>query len=73
MLPLWNKIDVPVFYLQSQNDAVVYPSNAEFAEAHLTTSPFLKIHLFKGRKHNIDSKHHIEIRNKILQLFKMLK
>jgi pimeloyl-ACP methyl ester carboxylesterase len=72
MLPFWNKIEVPVFYLQSENDPVVYPSNAEFAKAHLTASPFLKIHFFKGRKHNIDSKHHIEIRNKILQLLKML-
>jgi esterase/lipase len=72
MLPLWNKIDVPVFYLQSANDSVVYPSNAEFAKQHLTSAPYLKIHFFKGRKHDIDSKHHLEIRNKLLELFKML-
>ncbi|HTM94168.1 MAG TPA: alpha/beta hydrolase [Flavisolibacter sp.] len=72
MLPLWNKIDVPVFYLQSKNDSVVYPSNAEFAKQHLTGTPYLKIHFFKGRKHDIDSKHHLEIRNKLLELFKML-
>jgi len=72
MLPLWNKIDVPVFYLQSEKDSIVYPSNAEFAKQHLVNAPFLKIHFFKGKKHNIDSKHHIEIRNKILQLFKIL-
>jgi len=72
MFPLWNKIDVPVFYLQSANDGVVYSSNAEFAKKHLVRVPFLKIHLFKGRKHNIDSKHHLFIRNKIIELFKML-
>jgi pimeloyl-ACP methyl ester carboxylesterase len=72
MLPLWYKIDIPVFYLQSEGDNVVYPSNAAFAKQHLVNVPFLKIHLFKGRKHNIDSKHHIAIRDKILELFKML-
>lgn len=72
MLTLWPKIDIPVFYLQSENDSVVYSSNADFAKQHLINTPFLKIHLFKGSKHTIDSKHHIEIRNKILELFKML-
>ena len=72
ILPLWSKIDVPVFYLQSENDGVVYSSNADFAKKHLVHVPLLKIHLFKGRKHNIDSKHHLAIRNKIIELFKML-
>jgi pimeloyl-ACP methyl ester carboxylesterase len=72
MLPLWSKIDIPVFYLQSEKDNVVYSSNAEFAKQHVVNVPFLKIHLFKGRKHNIDSKHQLTIRNKILELLKML-
>jgi pimeloyl-ACP methyl ester carboxylesterase len=72
MLLLWNKIDIPVFYLQSEKDNVVYSSNAEFAKQHLVNTPFLKINLFKGRKHNIDSKHHLTIRSKISELFKML-
>ena len=72
MLPLWDKINVPVFYLQSQKDSVVYPSNADFAKQHLIHSPYLEIQFFNGRKHNIDSKHHIEIRNRLLQLLKML-
>jgi pimeloyl-ACP methyl ester carboxylesterase len=72
MLPLWNKIEVPVFYLQSKNDGVVYSSNAGFAKERLNNVPFLKIHLFKGRKHNIHPKHHLFIRNKIMELFKML-
>ena len=41
MLGLWNKIDVPVFYLQSERDSIVYSSNAEFAKRHLVNSPFL--------------------------------
>lgn len=72
MLPLWSRIDVPVTYLQSKHNRVVYSSNAEFAKTHLTNTPNLNIHFFKGGKHNIDSKHHIDIRNKILELFKML-
>jgi pimeloyl-ACP methyl ester carboxylesterase len=72
MLPLWNKVDVPVFYLQSEKDNVVYSSNAQFAKQHLVHVPFLKIHLFKGRKHNIDSKHYIAIRNKLVELLKIL-
>ena len=72
MLPLWGKINVPVFYLQSANDGVVYSSNADFAKKYLVNVPLLKIHLFKGRKHDIDSKHHLAIRNKIIQLFKMV-
>jgi pimeloyl-ACP methyl ester carboxylesterase len=72
MLLLWDRIDVPVFYLQSEKDNVVYSSNAEFAKQHLMNVPFLKIHLFRGRKHDIDSKHHLAIRNKILELLKML-
>lgn len=72
MLPLWNKIDIPVFYLQSKKDNVVYSSNVEFAKQHLVNVPLLKVHLFEGRKHNIDSKHHIAIRNKLIELLKML-
>lgn len=72
MLPSWNEIDIPVFYLQSENDPIVYPSNADFAKQHLLNAPLLKIHFFKGKKHNIDSKHHVEIRNKILELLKLL-
>lgn len=72
MLKLWHKIDIPVFYLQSEKDNVVYSSNAAFAKEHLVNVPFLNVHLFKGRKHNIDSKHFISIRNKIIQLLKML-
>lgn len=72
MLPLWNKIKIPVFYLQSKKDPVVYPSNADFAKQHLVNAPFLQIHFFKGKKHNIDSKHHLEIRTKIFELLSML-
>jgi pimeloyl-ACP methyl ester carboxylesterase len=72
MIPLWKEIDIPVFYLQSEHDHVVYPSNADFAKKHLVKAPLLKIHFFKGRKHDIDSKHHLEIRAKLLEVLKML-
>ena len=72
MLPLWNNIDVPVFYLQSKKDNVVYSSNVAFAKQYFVNVPFLKIHLFEGRKHNIDSKHHTTIRNKLVEVLNML-
>lgn len=43
LLPLWNKIDIPVFYLQSKKDNIVYSSNAEFAKEHLISVPFFEV------------------------------
>lgn len=48
MLPLWNRISIPVFYLQSKNDRIVYPSNAGFAKKHLVKCSLPDIHFFKG-------------------------
>jgi pimeloyl-ACP methyl ester carboxylesterase len=73
MLPLWPNITIPVYYLQSKKDSVVDASNAEFAKQHLTNTALLDIHLFKGRKHNIDSKHFKEIKDKIFRLYNRLK
>jgi pimeloyl-ACP methyl ester carboxylesterase len=73
MLPYWNKIEVPVFYLQSESDRVVYPSNVDFAKKQLVNVPFFKHHFFPGGKHDIDSKFHPEIRNKIIAMLKLLK
>src|SRR5205085_11053964 len=42
MLPLWKRIDIPVFYLQSKKDPIVYVSNADFAKKNLTQVPLLK-------------------------------
>lgn len=71
MLSLWSKIDVSVFCLQSKKDNIVYCSNAEFAKHRLMNVPLLEIHLFNGRKHNIDSKHHPVILKKLLELLKL--
>ena len=72
MLPLWYRIDIPVVYLQSEKDEVVFASNADFAKKMLTQTPYLKIHLFSGSKHTINSKFHSQISNKIFELSGML-
>ncbi len=53
MLPLWNRIRVPVMYLQGQEDRLVDTSNASFALEHLTNVPSLNIQMIPGRGHLI--------------------
>lgn len=53
MLPYWANIKVPVLYLQGANDALVYTTNAKFAQTHLTNTPFLNIEMIPGRGHLI--------------------
>lgn len=53
MLPLWNRIRVPVMYLQGQEDRLVDTSNASFAREHLTNVPSLNIQMIPGRGHLI--------------------
>jgi pimeloyl-ACP methyl ester carboxylesterase len=53
MLPLWNRIRVPVMYLQGQEDRLVDTSNAGFAQEHLTNVPYLNIQMIPGRGHLI--------------------
>ena len=51
MLPLWNRIDVPVFYLQGSADHLVYTTNSGFAQQHLGRCPYLHIEWLPGRPH----------------------
>jgi pimeloyl-ACP methyl ester carboxylesterase len=53
MLPLWDRIHVPVIYLQGQEDELVDTSNATFAREHLTNVPSLDIRMIPGRGHLI--------------------
>jgi len=51
MLPYWEKVRVPVIYVQGEKDNIVYTSNAEFAKARLVNVPFLEVVMVPGRKH----------------------
>jgi uncharacterized protein len=53
MLPLWDRIHVPVMYLQGQEDRLVDTSNATFAREQLTNVPYLNIQMIPGRGHLI--------------------
>ncbi len=53
MLPLWQRIRVPVIYLQGQEDGLVDTTNASFAREHLTKVPSLDIRMIPGRGHLI--------------------
>jgi len=53
MLPYWKNIQVPVAYLQGENDEIVDTTNADFARKHLFNSPYLEIQFVKGRGHRL--------------------
>lgn len=53
MLPFWERIHVPVIYLQGQEDGLVDTANAGFARKHLKNAPYLDIRMIPGRGHLI--------------------
>ena len=53
MLPLWDRIHVPVIYLQGEEDGLVDTTNAGFAREHLRNAPSLDIRMIPGRGHLI--------------------
>lgn len=53
MLPLWDRIHVPVMYLQGMQDELVDTSNASFARQELKNAPSLDIQMIPGRGHLI--------------------
>jgi pimeloyl-ACP methyl ester carboxylesterase len=68
MLPLWDRIHVPVIYLQGREDELVDTSNASFAREHLTNVPFLDIRMIPGRGHLIAFAEKDRIEKAILEL-----
>jgi pimeloyl-ACP methyl ester carboxylesterase len=73
MLALWQNIHVPVMYMQGEKDELVYTTNAIFAKQHLTNTPYLDIHFFKGRPHFIPFTERPTIRQKILKMLQIVK
>jgi pimeloyl-ACP methyl ester carboxylesterase len=73
MLPGWNRINIPVIYLQGANDRLIYTSNAQFAKTHLLNVPLLKIRFFSNQPHFIARSERKAIRQNILDLLQRLK
>jgi pimeloyl-ACP methyl ester carboxylesterase len=68
MLPLWDRIHVPVIYLQGQEDELVDTSNETFAREHLKNVPSLDIRMIPGRGHLIAFAEKDRIEKAILEL-----
>jgi pimeloyl-ACP methyl ester carboxylesterase len=68
MLPLWDRIHVPVIYLQGDKDGLVDTTNAGFARQHLINAPSLDIRMIPGRGHLIAFAEKDRIERAILDL-----
>jgi pimeloyl-ACP methyl ester carboxylesterase len=68
MLPLWDRIHVPVRYLQGEQDGLVDTTNAGFARAHLINAPSLDIQMIPGRGHLIAFNEKDKIEKAIIEL-----
>lgn len=68
MLPLWDRIHVPVIYLQGDKDGLVDTTNAGFARQHLINAPSLDIRMIPGRGHLIAFAEKDKIERAILDL-----
>lgn len=69
MLPLWNRIKVPVAYLQGESDDIVDTTNANFARTHLVNAASLDIQFVKGRFHRLAQFEWPLIRQQILSVY----
>lgn len=68
MLPLWDRIHVPVVYLQGEQDGLVDTTNESFAREHLRNAPSLDIRMIPGRGHLIAFAEKDKIEKAILDL-----
>ncbi len=51
MLPLWEKVDKPIIYIQGEEDDLIYLSNAKFIEEKAVNAPFLKVVMIPDQPH----------------------
>ena len=63
-------VQVPVYYLQGENDDIVDTSNASFAREQLVNVPSLEIKFLKGRKYLLARYEWLAIRQAILDTYK---
>mgnify|MGYP002629985061 CR=1 FL=1 len=68
MLPLWKRIEIPVYILQGQKDKLVPPGNADFAEKHLVNSSWLKVNRVDDMNHFFPFTRHEMITEALMEL-----
>jgi pimeloyl-ACP methyl ester carboxylesterase len=73
MLPYWDRIRVPVAYLQGVKDNIVDTANAGFARKHLVNVPYLDIRFVEGREHRLAQYEWPAIRQSIMNVYAEIK
>ncbi len=53
MRPLWHRITSPTIILQGDQDDLIYPSNATYAERQLTNADWVEKIIARGSAHNL--------------------
>lgn len=69
MLPLWDRIRVPVAYVQGIHDDIVDTANAGFARRHMQNVPYLDIRFVNGRYHRLAQFEWPLIREQIMNVY----
>jgi pimeloyl-ACP methyl ester carboxylesterase len=68
MLPYWNRIKVPVTYIQGADDDLIYTTNAQFAREKLVNAPSLDMIIITNRGHLIAFSEIQTIKGSILRM-----
>ena len=71
MLPLWEKIRIPVIYMQGENDELIDTANAGFAKKRLINAPYLDIRFMKDRGHRLAQFEWPAIRASIMEVYSL--
>lgn len=53
MANLWARIRSAVIVLHGKADSLIYPSNALYAQEHLSNASYLEVEMLDGRKHDL--------------------
>ena len=73
LLPDWEKIKVPIIYVQGENDEIVNPvTTPSFAKHYLTNVKYLEIIMIPNQKHFLTYPQHQLLVNKLTELVKMV-
>jgi pimeloyl-ACP methyl ester carboxylesterase len=69
MVPYWQKIRVPVVYIQGEKDDIIDTTNANFARTHLVNAPYLDVRFIKNRYHRLAQFEWPTIRDAIMTVY----
>jgi pimeloyl-ACP methyl ester carboxylesterase len=68
LLPGWERLRIPVIYIQGENDRLIYPTNAIFARNKLVNATCLTVDMIPGRRHLIMLTEIKRIRQAIIEM-----